>query len=132
MHKIIERALLLSMPLLLSASPAFGDNYSCRMQLSKSFESAYKAGKLTALSLNVGYSKFGAGEKKSWKKTILTSKNGMSEAGVVMLPSKNQEEKMKVNCYISAFKEQNAGFITGFRENLDPELKSVYAKVPMF
>jgi len=132
MHKIIERALLLSMPLLLSVSPAFGDNYSCRMQLSKSFESAYRAGKLTALSLNVGYSKIGAGEKKSWKKTLLRSKDRMSGAGVVMLPTKNQEEKMKVSCYISAFKEQNAGFITGFRENLDPELKSVYAKVPMF
>ena len=132
MHKIIKRTLLLSIPLLLGSSPAFGDEYSCKMQLSKSFESAYKAGKLTALSLNVGYSKFGVGEKKSWRKSILTSKNGMSQAGVAMLPSENNEEKMKVNCYISAFEEQNAGFITGFRENLDPELKSVYSKVPMF
>jgi hypothetical protein len=130
-------AALLPLAAIIPHSPAYSQSYnagweSCKEELSSSFESSYKAGKLTATALNAGYGKLGAAEKKSWRKTLLSTKKGMTQAGVAIITTTKPALSDRVSCYMGAFEKLNTGFITGFGENLTPDLKSIYATVPMF
>jgi hypothetical protein len=121
----------LSSPIVAKAQPSSGQNQSCLERISP-FTGGYKAGKTTANALIVGYEKASINEKKSWKKTLLTSQNAMTQAGVAIMMEMEPKLSNYVSCYISAYEKLNPGFIAGFRDALTPELKKLYTSLPMY
>jgi len=104
---------------------------TCKQELATSFASAYRAGKAVASSLNYGYSKMGPAEKRVMISSFLTTKKSMASTGVAFITTLKPELRERVSCYIGAHEELNAGFLSGFSENLIPILKTVYSKVPL-
>lgn len=107
------------------------DREICEQELSKSFASAYRAGKTTASALNSAYSKMDAEERSATKELLFLSKSGMVKVGVTFIGNSKPGLRDRVSCYISAYKKVNAGFINGFGNNLTKELKAIYITVPL-
>ena len=103
----------------------------CKEELAASFKSAYGAGKTTAISLNYGYSKMSREEQNSLKSIFFKSKSAMVKYGVAFISTAKPELRDRVSCYISAYEKLNTGFISGFSDNLTPELRGLYISLPL-
>jgi hypothetical protein len=55
----------------------------------------------------------------------------MVKYGVAFISTAKPELRDRVSCYVSAYEKLNTGFISGFSENLTPQLIGLYVSLPL-